>query len=78
MQLNKYLALCGIASRRKANYCIAEGRVSVNGETVLRLGLCVDPARDTIELDGQRLTIPQEFRYVLLNKPVNTITAASD
>ena len=78
MQLNKYLALCGIASRRKANYCIAEGRVSVNDETVVRLGMRVDPEEDIVELDGQRLTIPREFRYVLLNKPVNTITAASD
>ena len=78
MQLNKYLALCGIASRRKANYCIAEGRVSVNGKTVVQLGLCVDPARDTIEMDGRRLMIPGEFRYVLLNKPANTITAACD
>jgi 23S rRNA pseudouridine2605 synthase len=78
MQLNKYLALCGIASRRKANYYIAEGRVSVNSETVVRLGRRVDPEGDIVELDGKRLTIPDKFRYVLLNKPVNTITAASD
>ncbi|MBN2104114.1 rRNA pseudouridine synthase [bacterium] len=78
MQLNKYLALCGAASRRKANHLIVEGRVAVNGKTVQKLGVVVDPESDEVKLDGRRLTVPRQYRYVLLNKPAGTITSAID
>jgi len=78
MQLNKYLALCGAASRRKANYLIAEGRVAVNGKTIQQFGVVVDPESDKVQLDGRDLTIPSQYRYVLLNKPAGTITSAVD
>jgi len=78
MQLNKYLAFCGVASRRKANLTIAQGRVLVNNEVVQEFGRVVDPERDAIFLDGQRLKPPQHYRYILMNKPGGVITAAAD
>ena len=78
MQLNKYLASCGIASRRKANTTILEGRVTVNGEPIHSLGRTVDTESDMIFLDGRRLDLPQRYRYVLLNKPGGVITSSVD
>jgi 23S rRNA pseudouridine2605 synthase len=78
MQLNKYLALCGFSSRRKAVLPIQEGRVRVNDRVVTELGTEIDPQSDTIFLDGRQLVPPQSFRYILLNKPMGAITSATD
>ncbi|MBN2201090.1 rRNA pseudouridine synthase [bacterium] len=78
MQLNKYLALCGVASRRKANDCIAAGRVSVNGRRVERLGVQVKEGEDAVKLDGKVLHPARRFRYVLLNKPADAVTTVRD
>jgi len=78
MQLNKYLALCGVAARRKANIVIAQGRVIVNEEVVKKLGYRVDPERDKIFLDGQLLKPPQIYKYILMNKPAGVITSVED
>lgn len=78
MQLNKYLAVCGAASRRKANDLIDQGRVKVNGEIVRERGRTVQEGEDIVELDTERLTIPATLHYVLLNKPASVITAVTD
>jgi 23S rRNA pseudouridine2605 synthase len=78
MQLNKYLALCGIASRRKANDLISRHRVTVNGKSVERLGVIVDPETDFIQMDGKAVRAPRRFRYVLLNKPVDALSTVRD
>ena len=78
MQLNKYLALCGVASRRKANDLIVRHRVTVNGKSVERLGVTVDPETDFIQLDGKALRAPRRFRYVLLNKPADALSTVRD
>ena len=78
MQLNKYLALCGVASRRKANDLIAGRRVSINGKKADRLGIQVHSGTDAVALDGKVLHPPRKFRYVLLNKPMNALTTVSD
>ena len=78
MQLNRYLALCGLASRRKANRLILEGKVVVNGRPVERLGITVDPETDDIVLEGKRLAGPGRKRYILLNKPTDTVTTIDD
>lgn len=78
MQLNKYLALCGIASRRKANALILQRRVWVNGKPVERLGVTVNPEVDSIALDGNILRPPERFYYFLLNKPPGVLTTAYD
>jgi len=78
IQLNKYLALCGVASRRKANFLIQQGRVQLNGEKVIRLGEKVEVNRDTVHLDNNILSIPSSYVYILLNKPAGVITSAVD
>jgi 23S rRNA pseudouridine2605 synthase len=52
VRLNKYLSMCRIASRRKADQLILEGRVKVNGLVVKELGWKIDPEKDTVEVDG--------------------------
>lgn len=77
VRLNKYLSECGIASRRKADELIAQGRVSVNGQSIKSLGYKVDPQTDQVKVDGQN--IKQENKvYFLLNKPKGVITSTSD
>jgi 23S rRNA pseudouridine2605 synthase len=77
-RLQKILAEMGIASRRKAEELIEEGRVTVNGK-VARLGQKADPLRDHIKLGGKLLTRPSERKvYYMLNKPVNVLTSLSD
>jgi 23S rRNA pseudouridine2605 synthase len=78
MQLNKYLALCGVASRRKANDLIASRRVTINGKTAERLGMQVSGEDDAVALDGKVLHPPRRFRYVLLNKPADAVTTVRD
>jgi 23S rRNA pseudouridine2605 synthase len=71
------LAARGIASRRKAEDLIREGRVQVNGETVTQLGVKVDPRTADIRVDGKRLR-GQKMRYLMLFKPTGYITTMSD
>ncbi len=78
MQLNKYLAQCGVASRRKANLIIQEGRIGVNREIVRELGRVINTQKDHVFLDGQRLKILDHYRYLLMNKPDGVITALED
>lgn len=75
-RLNRYIAMCGVASRRKADELITGGLVSVNGVTVEQLGTQVKPG-DEVVVNGRLLT-PRSLSYVLLNKPTDTITTRSD
>ena len=77
-RLQKILSAAGIASRRAAETLIVNGRVSVNGTTVLELGSRADPARDDIRVDGQRVRLPSRHRYILLNKPRGYMTTRKD
>jgi pseudouridine synthase len=77
-RLQKVLAQAGIASRRKAEIIIAEGRVRVNGEIVTEPGTKADLDRDKIEVDGKPLKRPKAWTYILLNKPDGVVTTASD
>lgn len=54
MRLNKFLAECGVCSRRKADEIIAEGRVTVNRKTVSEMGFDVDEKKDVVYLDGKK------------------------
>jgi len=78
IRLQKIISQAGIASRRAAEKLIAEGRVTVNGHTVLEMGTKADPARDDIRLDGRRLKPPERHRYILLYKPTGYVTTRSD
>ncbi len=78
MRLQKYLAECGIASRRKAEEYIKEGKVQVNGEIVIELGKKVDPQKDIIYFNDKKVTMQNEKIYILLNKPIGYVTTAKD
>jgi 23S rRNA pseudouridine2605 synthase len=77
-RLQKILSQAGIASRRASEQMMLDGRVTVNGATVLELGTKADPARDDIRVDGSRVKIAEHHRYVLLNKPRGYVTTRSD
>jgi pseudouridine synthase len=77
-RLNKYLAHCGVASRRTADELIRQGRVQINGKTVTELGTKIHPDTDTVTVDGERIRLPEKHTYILLNKPKDCITTASD
>ena len=77
-RLQKILSAAGVASRRRAETLICEGRVSVNGRTITELGSKADPVRDHIKVDGKLIsTFPRKI-YVLLNKPRGVICTLSD
>jgi 23S rRNA pseudouridine2605 synthase len=78
VRLQKILSAAGIASRRAAEKLMVEGRVSVNGATVLDLGAKADPDRDDIRVDGSRVKGRERPRYLLLNKPRGFVTTRSD
>ena len=77
MRLQKYMASCGVASRRAAEKMIAEGRVSVNGNVITEMGVQVEDG-DTVRLDGQVIRPEEEKRYVIYHKPAGEVTTVSD
>lgn len=77
-RLQKILAQAGIASRRKAEEIILEGRVQVNGTTVTELGTRADATKDHIRVDGKLLHGPEQQRYYMLNKPRGYVTTLDD
>ncbi|KKO52031.1 pseudouridine synthase [Paenibacillus sp. DMB20] len=76
-RLQKIMAQAGIASRRKCEELILEGKVQVNGETVTALGTKADPDEDIITVNGKPIKNEKKV-YVMLNKPKGVITSASD
>lgn len=78
IRLQKYLAQCGIASRRKAEALIAEGRVSVDGRTVDTMGIKIDPEVQQIRFDGKPVIPEKRQIYILLNKPKGYVTTVAD
>lgn len=78
-RLQKYLAEAGIASRRKCEEYIAEGRVKVNNETTTQLGVKINPDIDEIKFDNKLVTNPKrDYTYILLNKPIEYVTTVKD
>lgn len=77
-RLQKILAQAGIASRRKAEEIILEGRVIVNGQVVTELGTRADATKDHIRVDGKLLHGPEQQRYYMLNKPRGYVTTLDD
>lgn len=79
MRINKYLASSGIASRRKAEEFVKEGRIKVNGEIIYDLSCQVNESTDIVEFDGKKISLDDEKKvYILLNKPEGYITTAKD
>ncbi len=77
VRLQRYLAQSGVASRRKSEILIEEGRVKVNGKKVTTLGTKIDPDTDRVAVNGQPVH-PEDLFYAVFNKPKGCITAVSD
>ena len=74
MRLQKFLANSGVCSRRKAEQLIIEGKVKVNGKIVTELGIKINSKKDEIFLAGKKIKYTEEYKYILLNKPVGYVT----
>lgn len=77
MRLQKYLANSGVASRRKCEELITQGRVRVNGQ-IAKLGMSLNEECDIVELDGKAVTRREKTVVIMLNKPCGVISSASD
>jgi len=78
MRLNRFLAKCGVASRRKADELIQAGHVQVNGQWITELGTQVDIEQDQVNLDGKPVYPAHEFVYLIFNKPARVLTTVKD
>jgi 23S rRNA pseudouridine2605 synthase len=76
-RLHKFMARCGVASRRACEQIISEGRVRVNGQVAVEMGMAVDPDADRVSVDGQPIRPPRLVYYVL-NKPRHVVCTNSD
>ena len=77
-RLQKYLAECGIASRRKCEEYILQGKVQVNGKTITELGVKVNPEKDKITFEGKNVKQEDKKVYILLNKPIGYVTTSDE
>jgi 23S rRNA pseudouridine2605 synthase len=77
MRIQRALARAGVLSRRKAEELVANGRVTVNGAPA-QVGQTVDPERDVIEVDGERIGAPSPTEWFVLHKPAGVITSRHD
>lgn len=77
-RLQKFMASCGIASRRKCEELIQLGKVKVNGVIVTELGIKVDRSKDRVEYDGKVIKPEEKKVYIMLNKPEGYITSLKD
>lgn len=78
IRLQKVIADSGLASRRKAETLIAQGRVTVNGAVVRELGTKVDPTKDHVKVDGRHIKPAPPYVYLMLNKPKGFVSTMQD
>lgn len=76
MRIQKYLAMCGVAARRKAEDMIRSGQIEVDGEVAI-IGQTVDDKESVVKVNGVRVK-PQRFEYYILNKPKGYLSTVSD
>jgi len=77
-RLQKYLANCGIASRRKCEEYILQGKVKVNGKIVTELGKKINSEKDEIKFEDKIVKEANKYVYILLNKPIGYVTTSDD
>ncbi len=77
MRINKYLSLCGVASRRKSDTLIKLGKVSINGELITKPGFIINPDSDTVLVDGKK-AVAEDHAYFKFYKPEGYITTVND
>lgn len=78
MRLNKFLSTAGVASRRKCDELIKDGKIYVNGEVQSNLGIVIDEKKDVVEYLGERVYLPSSFIYLKMNKPKGYACTSSD
>lgn len=78
MRLNKFLSTAGVASRRKCDELIKDGKIYVNGKVQSNLGTVIDEKKDVVEYLGERVNLPSSFIYLKMNKPKGYACTASD
>lgn len=78
MRINRYLAECGVCSRRKADELVSAGKVSVNKKVVDRPGYEVDENEDTVYVDGKKVVRVTHYDYVMFYKPKGCVTTLND
>ena len=78
IRLNKYIAECGICSRRKADILIESGKVLVNDIVIKDLGVKIDDTKDQVKVDGKTISKEDKFVYIMLNKPKGYVTTNSE
>ena len=78
MRLNKFLSNSGVASRRKCDELIKEGKIAVNGKIVDTLGQTINEKKDKVTFEGRVVKLPSSFVYIKLNKPKGYACSAHD
>ena len=78
VRLQKYIAMCGVASRRAAEQLITDGKVTVNGEKVTEQGVKVEIGADSIKVNGKPIKPSGKLYYIMLNKPVGYVSTVKD
>jgi pseudouridine synthase len=78
MRINRFLALCGVASRRKSEQLVLEKRVKINGRVINNLAIDIDPYRDNVTVDGKKVSLKDDYIYLMLHKPKGYVTTTSD
>lgn len=78
MRINRYIASCGVASRRKADELIEQKRVYVNGTLVTEQGLKIDEHCDIVQIDNKIIGLEEEKVYYMLHKPKACISSVTD
>ena len=77
-RLQKYIASCGVASRRAAEQLIIDKKVTVNGTVITELGTSVDPEKDAVKVNGKLIKPSKTKVYIMLNKPEGYVSTAKD
>lgn len=77
-RLQKYMARCGIASRRKCEEIILEGKIKVNGTVITEVGTKINPEKDIVEYNNEIIKVEEKKIYIMLNKPEGYITSVKD
>lgn len=78
IRLNKFIADCGVCSRRKADELIENGQVTINGHKVYEMGTRLDPSQDVVKVSGKVIKEKNHFVYFIFNKPTQVLTSMGD
>lgn len=78
IRINKYIANCGVCSRRKADQLILNGKVKINGVIIRDLGISIDENIDKVSVDGKDLSLEDKNVYIMMNKPVGYVTTNNE